>query len=53
MSSQPEQDLHNRGWGFALAIILLAIVTNGIVYSIHKSTYLQPSTPAHAPAAAH
>lgn len=43
-------DLHNRGWGFALLIIILAIAANVTAFSIHKATYLQPSSKA--PAAA-
>ncbi len=31
-----------QGWGFAAAIIILAVVTNLVVYSIHKATYLKP-----------
>lgn len=42
MSSQTTQDLHNRGWGFALLIILLAIAANVTAFTIHKNTYLQP-----------
>ena len=54
MTSQSSQDLHNRGWGFALIIIILAIVANVTAFSIHKATYLQPSDNAPAPnAAAH
>lgn len=54
MSSQSSQDLHNKGWGFALFIIILAIVANVTAFSIHKATYLQPSdkADAHAPKAA-
>jgi hypothetical protein len=48
----PAQDLKNKGWGFALAIIILAIVVNVAVFSIHKATYLQPDKP-HAAGAAH
>jgi hypothetical protein len=32
----------SKGWGFAFAIIALAIVTNLTVYRIHKATYLAP-----------
>ena len=54
MSSQSSQDLHNKGWGFALFIIVLAVVVNAITFSIHKKTYLAPpSAEAHAPKAAH
>jgi hypothetical protein len=49
VTSTPSQDLHNRGWGFALIIIILAIVANVTAFSIHKATYLQPSSDAHAP----
>ena len=52
MTSQSSQDLHNRGWGFALLIIILAIVANVTAFSIHRATYLQPSAKAHAPEAA-
>ena len=52
MSSQSSQDLHNRGWGVALFIIILAIAANITAFSIHKATYLQPSDNAHAPKAA-
>jgi hypothetical protein len=41
------QDLHNRGWGFALFILVLAVVVNIGVYVIHKATYLQPDAPKH------
>jgi hypothetical protein len=51
--SHPTQDLHNKGWGFALIIIILAIVVNVTAFSIHKATYLQPSDNAeHASGAA-
>jgi hypothetical protein len=52
VSSQSSQDLHNRGWGFALIIIILAIVANVTAFSIHKATYLEPRDNAHAPKAA-
>ena len=32
----------SKGWGFALAIIALAIVANLTAYKIHKATYLAP-----------
>lgn len=51
MDGQTSQDLRNRGWGFALVIIILAIVANVTAFSIHKATYLQPG--ADAPAASH
>ena len=44
MPNQPSQDLHNRGWGFALIIIVLAIAANVTAYTIHKKTYLQPKS---------
>ena len=49
MTSQSTQDLHNKGWGFALFIIVLAIVVNLGVFAIHKKTYLAPPSGA-APA---
>jgi len=54
MSSPTEAHDPNRlGWGFAAAIIALAIVANVTAYNIHKATYLKPDKPAaHAPAAA-
>jgi|GEM_PF-848148 len=39
------------GWGFAAAIIVLAIVANVTAYSIHKATYQKPDKPAAAQAA--
>jgi hypothetical protein len=53
VSSQPAQDLHNRGWGFALLFIGFAIIVNIAVFSIHKATYLQPSASARAAETAH
>jgi hypothetical protein len=47
----PAQNLHNKGWGFALFIIALAIVTNLAVYSLHKATYLMPDAHAASEAA--
>lgn len=41
-------DPNRLGWGFAAAIIVLAIVANVTAYSIHKATYLKPDK---APAA--
>lgn len=38
------------GWGFAAAIIVLAIVANVTAFSIHKATYLKPDKPAAATA---
>ncbi len=49
----PAQDLKNKGWGFALFIIILAIATNVAVYAIHKATYLQPDAPRQSAEAAH
>ena len=46
MSNQAPQDLHNRGWGFALLIIFLAIAANVTAFTIHKKTYLQPKSAA-------
>ena len=45
-------DPNKLGWGFAAAIIVLAVVANVTAYSIHKATYLKPDKPA-AAAAAH
>ncbi len=41
-------DPNKLGWGFAAAIIALAIVANLTAYSIHKATYLKPDKPAAA-----
>jgi hypothetical protein len=41
-------DPSKQGWGFAAAIIVLAIVANVTAYSIHKATYLKPDKPAAA-----
>ena len=46
-------DPNRLGWGFAAAIIVLAIVANVTAYSVHKATYLKPDKPAAAAAAAH
>ena len=48
--SPAPSDLHNRGWGFALVIIILAIAANVTAFTIHKKTYLQPSSKAPASA---
>ena len=53
MSDRATQDLRNRGWGFALVIIILAIVANATAFSIHKAKYLQPKGDAPAASAAH
>ena len=34
-----------KGWGFAIAIIILAIVANLTAFSIHNATYLAPDSP--------
>lgn len=44
-------DPSKQGWGFAAAIIVLAIVANVTAYSIHKATYLKPDKPAAASSA--
>ncbi len=49
----PAQDLKNKGWGFALVILLLAVAANVTAYSIHKATYLQPDQADHAAEASH
>ena len=41
-------DPNKLGWGFAAAIIVLAIVANVAAFSIHKATYLKPDAPAAA-----
>lgn len=46
-------DPNKLGWGFAAAIIVLAIVANITAFSIHKATYLKPDKPAAAAAASH
>ncbi|MEX2181284.1 MAG: hypothetical protein WD771_04535 [Gemmatimonadaceae bacterium] len=40
--SGEEKDPSKLGWGFAAAIIGLAIVANLTAFSIHKATYLKP-----------
>lgn len=50
-SSNEAHDPNKLGWGFAAAIIVLAIVANVTAYSIHKATYLKPDKPAAAQAA--
>lgn len=47
MSNEPVNP-SAKGWGFALAIILLAIIANVTAFSIHQATYLKPDK---APAA--
>jgi hypothetical protein len=49
----PAQDLKNKGWGFALAILILAVVANVTAFSIHKATYLQPDKADHSAEASH
>jgi hypothetical protein len=51
-NSENSYDPNKLGWGFAAAIIVLAIVANVTAFSIHKATYLKPDKPA-AAAAAH
>ncbi len=52
MTEQREAyDPNKLGWGFATAIIVLAVVANLTAYSIHKATYLKPDKPASAAAA--
>jgi len=52
MSANGEQyDPNKLGWGFAAAIIVLAIVANVTAFSIHKATYLKPDKPTAAQAA--
>ena len=48
------QDPSKQGWGFAEAIIVLAIAANLTAFTIHKATYLKPdkAPAAAAPAAA-
>lgn len=47
-SSSEPYDPNKLGWGFAAAIIVLAIVANIAAYSIHKATFLKPDKPAAA-----
>jgi hypothetical protein len=51
-NSGTSYDPNKLGWGFAAAIIVLAIVANVAAFSIHKATYLKPDKPK-AEAAAH
>jgi hypothetical protein len=44
--SGEQQDPTRLGWGFAAAIIALAIVANVTAYTIHKATYLKPDKAA-------
>lgn len=57
MSEQTESaETHHPsryGWGFAAAIIALAVVANLAAYTIHKATYLKPDKPAAASPAVH
>lgn len=50
--SHTSHDPNKLGWGFAAAIIVLAIVANVAAFSIHKATYQKPDKPK-AEAAAH
>lgn len=50
--SDATYDPNKLGWGFAAAIIALAIVVNVTAYSIHKATFQKPDKPK-AEAAAH
>lgn len=43
-----QYDPNKLGWGFAAAIIVLAIVANVTAYSIHNATYLKPDKPTAA-----
>ncbi len=51
--SQSEYNPSREGWGPITAILILAVVTNLVVYSIHKKTYLAPDKPAKAATAEH
>lgn len=51
--AESSYDPNRLGWGFAAAIIVLAIVANVTAYSVHKATYQQPDKPAAAQSAAH
>jgi hypothetical protein len=51
-NNETSYDPNKLGWGFAAAIIVLAIVANLTAFSIHKATYLKPDK-AKAEAAAH
>ncbi len=46
--SKSEINPSREGWGPITAILILAVVTNLIVYKIHKATYLAPDKPAAA-----
>lgn len=49
MAGQHENyDPNKLGWGFAAAIIVLAIAANLTAFSIHKATYQKPDKPAAA-----
>jgi hypothetical protein len=47
-SSPNSENLHNRGWGFALSILFIALLINLWAFWLHKKTYLQPSAAATA-----
>lgn len=49
MSNEPVNP-SAKGWGFAIAIIILAIVANVTAFTIHKATYLAPDSPKAAAA---
>lgn len=51
--SGEQQDPNKLGWGFAAAIIVLAIAANVTAYSIHKATYLKPDKAPTSAQAAH
>lgn len=51
-NSGTSYDPNKLGWGFAAAIIVLAIVANVTAFSIHKATFQKPDKPK-AEAAAH
>ncbi|MBX3132126.1 MAG: hypothetical protein KF689_01910 [Gemmatimonadaceae bacterium] len=48
--SDTSYDPNKLGWGFAAAIIVLAIVANLTAFSIHKATYQKPDKPKAAAA---
>lgn len=52
-STDQAYDPNKLGWGFAAAIIALAIVANVAAFSMHKATYLKPDKAPPSQAAAH
>lgn len=52
-ASTEQQDATKQGWGFAAAIIALAIVANVTAFSIHRATYLKPDKAPASAAAEH